>query len=47
MGSMTMSFRVQDPKLARGLTPGGRVRFTLKQAGADLVVVELRKERGP
>ncbi len=47
MGSMTMGFRAGTPSLLRGLTPGDRIEFTLKEAGSQLVVVALRKEASP
>ncbi len=47
MSPMTMAFPTADGKLLQGLTPGDRVEFTLKARGNELVVVALRKERGP
>lgn len=44
MGSMTMGFRTNDPKLARGLSPGDLVQFTVKETGNQLVIVALQKE---
>lgn len=44
MGSMTMAFRVADPRLTEGVTPGDRVEFTVVKAGGDLILVALRKQ---
>jgi len=44
MGPMTMGFRMDDSKLSRGLNPGDRIQFTLKETGNELVLVALRKE---
>ena len=47
MGSMTMTFRVSDPTLVKGIEPGDRVQFTLEGADNDLLLVALRKEGSP
>ena len=47
MGSMTMAFRLGDLALMKGIKPGDRVRFTLVATDKDLVLVALRKEKGP
>lgn len=47
MGSMTMGFRINDPKLTRGLNPGDLIQFTVKESGDQLVIVTLRKEQSP
>jgi len=44
MGSMTMGFRTNDPKLTSGLNPGDLVQFTVKETGNQLVIVALQKE---
>lgn len=43
MGAMTMGFHTSDPKLLRGLGPGDRVEFTLRESSSQLLVVALRK----
>ena len=43
MGPMTMAFRLQDPKMAEGLNPGDKIRFTAIQKGDDLMVTNLLK----
>ena len=43
MGPMTMAFRLQDPKMAEGLNPGDKIRFTAIQKGDDLIVTNLLK----
>lgn len=43
MGPMTMSFPLEDPKLSRGLAPGDRIQFTLKETKLR-VVTAIRKE---
>lgn len=45
MGAMTMGFRLRDPKLADGIEPGDKVRFTAVQEGEALVVTRLEKRR--
>ena len=44
MSAMTMGFPLRDAKPPRGLSPGDRIAFTLKEDGNRLVVVALRKE---
>ena len=46
MGSMTMGFRVHDPKLYEGLDIGDTVRFTLTGAPPNVEITALAKE-GP
>ncbi len=43
MGSMTMGFRVHDPKLYDGLDIGDTVRFTLTGAPPDVEITALAK----
>lgn len=47
MGAMTMTFRVSDRALLKGIEPGDRVRFTLVAADKGPVIVALRKEGSP
>ena len=47
MGSMTMAFPAENPKLLRGLNPGDRIQFTLKESGNELVVTAIQKEGTP
>ena len=47
MTGMTMAFRADDSKLLRGLTPGDRIQFTLKETAPQAVVVSIRKEGRP
>ena len=44
MPSMTMGFRMEDPKVARGLVPGDRVQFTVQKTGKDYVVIALQRK---
>lgn len=44
MGSMTMGFRVHDPKLYDGLDIGDTVRFTLTGAPPDVEITALAKD---
>ncbi|MGH7267294.1 MAG: copper-binding protein [Candidatus Rokuibacteriota bacterium] len=44
MTGMTMGFETEDPSLLRSLTPGDRVRFTLRQEGSRLLLVGIEKE---
>ncbi|MGH7301471.1 MAG: copper-binding protein [Candidatus Rokuibacteriota bacterium] len=44
MGSMTMGFRVQDPKLYQGLDIGDTVRFTLTGAPPNVEITAIVKE---
>ncbi len=44
MIGMTMAFRADGSKLLRGLAPGDRIQFTLKEAAPQVVVVSIRKE---
>ena len=44
MQAMTMGFEVIDSKLLDGLSPGDRVRFTVKRAGDRIVLVAIEKE---
>jgi Cu/Ag efflux protein CusF len=44
MGSMTMGFRVHDPKLYEGLDIGDTVRFTLTGPPPNLEITALAKE---
>ncbi len=44
MGSMTMGFRTENPKLLQGLDAGDTIVFTLKESNGQLVVVALEKE---
>ena len=46
MGSMTMGFRTNDPKLLQSLSPGDLIQFTLKDTGNQLLLVAVRKEEG-
>ena len=46
MPSMTMGFKVHEPRLYQGLDIGATVRFTLKGAGPDNVeIVAIARER--
>jgi Cu(I)/Ag(I) efflux system protein CusF len=38
MEAMTMTFRVSDPAMLTGLTPGDRIRFKVERAGDGFVV---------
>jgi Cu/Ag efflux protein CusF len=44
MGSMTMGFRVHDPKLYEGLDIGDTVRFTLTGVPPNVEITALAKE---
>jgi Cu/Ag efflux protein CusF len=44
MGSMTMGFRVHDPKLYEGLDIGDTVRFTLRGAPPNVEIIAIAKE---
>jgi Cu/Ag efflux protein CusF len=44
MGSMTMGFRVHDPKLYAGLDIGDAVRFTLTGAPPNVEITAIAKE---
>jgi Cu(I)/Ag(I) efflux system membrane protein CusA/SilA len=44
MQAMTMGFEAADAKLLDGLTPGDRVRFTVRRAGERIVLVAIEKE---
>ena len=44
MGSMTMGFRVHDPKLYDGLDIGDVVRFTLSGAPPNVEITSIAKE---
>lgn len=44
MIGMTMAFRTDDSKLLKGLTPGDRIEFTLRETTPQVVVVSIRKE---
>ncbi|SRR6266849_5889679 len=47
MGSMTMGFPVQDPKLYQGLDIGATVRFTLTGVPPNLVITAITREDQP
>lgn len=47
MGSMTMTFRLNDRALVKGIQPGDRAQLTVVAADKDLVLVALRKEGSP
>lgn len=44
MGSMTMGFRVHDPKLYEGLDIGDNVRFTLAGTPPNVEITAIAKE---
>jgi Cu/Ag efflux protein CusF len=44
MGSMTMGFRVHDPKLYEGLDIGDIVRFTLTGVPPNVEITAVAKE---
>jgi Cu/Ag efflux protein CusF len=44
MKAMKMEFRVADPKLLNGLSPGDRVRGRLKAGSGNYVVTRLEKQ---
>ncbi len=41
MESMTMIFKVADPAMLTGLTPGDRIRFKVDRAGDGFVVTRI------
>ncbi len=41
MESMTMIFKVRDPAMLAGLTPGDRIRFKVERDGRSLVIVRI------
>src|SRR5260370_42479864 len=43
MEGMTMTFETEDAKLAKGLKPGDKVRFTLGKKGDDYLVVAVKE----
>lgn len=43
MGPMTMSFRVQDPKMLAGLAVGDKVKFAVVAQGENLLITQIRK----
>jgi Cu/Ag efflux protein CusF len=43
MQAMTMGFETTDPRLLDGLSPGDRVRFTVKRAGDRILLVAIEK----
>ena len=43
MKAMKMNFRVLDPKMLDGLSPGDRVRGRLKAADGDYILTRLEK----
>ena len=43
MGAMTMSFKLQDPKMADQLKEGDKVKFAVEQKGDDLIITSIRK----
>ena len=43
MGAMTMSFKLQDPKMADQLKEGDKVKFAVEPKGEDLVITSIRK----
>ena len=45
MPAMTMAFLVKDAKMLDGLKPGDRIRFSVEQSGADLVVTKIDKAK--
>jgi Cu/Ag efflux protein CusF len=48
MPSMTMGFKVHEPRLYQGLDIGATVRFTLKGTGADnMQIVAIAREERP
>jgi Cu(I)/Ag(I) efflux system membrane fusion protein len=44
--AMTMTFRLETPKVAKGLTKGDRVRFAFDQPAAGPTVRRITKEAG-
>jgi Cu/Ag efflux protein CusF len=47
MEAMTMAFEPEDPQLLNGLSPGDRVRFTLRKQGERLILVKIEKGGNP
>ena len=45
MPAMTMAFPVKDAKMLDGLKPGDRVKFSVEQAGGDLVITKLERAK--
>jgi Cu/Ag efflux protein CusF len=45
MPAMTMAFPVKDAKMLDGLKPGDRVKFSVEQAGGDLVITKIDKAK--
>jgi Cu/Ag efflux protein CusF len=45
MDAMTMAYRVQDPALLKGLTPGEAVRFSAERLNGSLAVTRIQKAR--
>ena len=43
MGAMTMSFKLQDPKMADQLKEGDKVKFAVEPKGEDLLITSIRK----
>lgn len=43
MAPMTMGFKLQDPRMAEGLNPGDKIKFTAIQKGDELIVTHLLK----
>lgn len=43
MGPMTMSFKLQDPKMAQGLAVGDKVKFAVIAQGENLIITQIRK----
>ena len=42
MDAMTMQFRVGDPGKLAGVKPGDKVRFSFRNDGGELVVIDLQ-----
>jgi Cu/Ag efflux protein CusF len=45
MPAMSMAFPVKDAKMLDSLKPGDRIRFSVEQSGADLVVTKIDKAK--
>jgi Cu/Ag efflux protein CusF len=45
MPARTMAFPVKDARMLDGLKPGGRIKFSVEQSGADLVVTKIDKAK--
>jgi len=45
MPAMSMAFPVKDAKMLDSLKPGDRIRFSVEQSGADLVVTKIDKTK--